>query len=208
MHSPQQQQGPTGHTQQPWPAPGHQTFGDQPHGYPHAGFPHPGYPAPGPPQPGYGHPGPDDPTDVVGARFAQGAVDYLLVLVPFFVLYFASIALSIAAYSASSDLSTVGTLVSLVSTLAWLLLPAGMWFLNAWWPHKHNGQTVAMRWLKLRIVDEHGGAATLGALTLRALLLLVDGFFLGVVGLIIMSTNPRHQRLGDQVAKTLVIRAS
>ena len=83
-----------------------------------------------------------------------------------------------------------------------------MWLVHAWWPHKHNGQTLAMKWLKLRIVDESGGAPTLTALTLRAVLLIADGFFFGVVGLIVMSTNPRHQRLGDRIAKTLMIRAN
>jgi uncharacterized RDD family membrane protein YckC len=145
---------------------------------------------------------------VVGQRFAQGALDYLLILIPFFVLYIASIALSVAAYSTSTDYGAAGGLVSLVTTVMWLLIPAGMWFVYAWWPHKHDGQTLAMKWLKLRIVDEQGGAPTLGALTLRTVLFIADGFFFGVVGLIVMSTNPRHQRLGDQVAKTLVIRVT
>jgi uncharacterized RDD family membrane protein YckC len=212
-----------GYSEPGYSEPGYSQPGYPPHGYQHQDYPRPGYPPQGDPLQGYpqqgypqGYPrqggppqqGADDPTSVVGQRFAQGVLDYLLVLVPFMVLYFGSIVLSIAAYSASSDFGAIGTLVSLVSTLAWLLVPAGMWFVYAWWPHKHNGQTFAMKWLKLRIVDEHGGVPTLKALTLRTVLFIADGFFFGVVGLVVMSTNPRHQRLGDRVAKTLVIRTS
>lgn len=202
--SPQEAQN---HPQPGFPPPGYPPPGFPPPGYGHPGYPQPGYAYQAYPQQGAGQPGVQDPTDVVGQRFAQGVVDYLLVLVPFLILYVASIVASIAAYSADSS-GAVGGLVSLVGTIAWLLLPAGMWFVHAWWPHKHNGQTLAMKWLKLRIVDENGGVPTLGALSLRTVLYVADGFCFGLVGLMVMSANPRHQRLGDQVAKTLVIRAS
>ncbi|HTK66926.1 MAG TPA: RDD family protein [Pseudonocardia sp.] len=203
------QQGyPPGYGQQGYPQQGYPPPGYPPAGYPPQGYP-PNYPQQGGyPQQGYGQPGTDDPTNVVGQRFAQGALDYVLIMVPFLILYFGSFALSFAAYSSTSDFGLIGMISSIVSLVMWLLIPAGMWFVYAWWPHKHNGQTFAMKWLKLRIIDEQGGQPTLGALTLRTLLFIADGFFFGVVGLIVMSTNPRHQRLGDQVAKTLVIRAT
>jgi uncharacterized RDD family membrane protein YckC len=206
-----------GYGQQQFPPPGYPPAGYAPAGYPQPGYGQPGYPPggyppgyppAGYPQPGFGQPGVDDPTNVVGQRFAQGALDYVLVLVPVLVIYIASIVLSFAAYSTSTDYGVIGTIGSLLSLILWLLIPAGMWLVYAWWPHKHDGQTFAMKWLKLRIVDENGGVPTLGALTLRTVLFIADGFFFGVVGLIVMSTNPRHQRLGDQVAKTLVVRAS
>ena len=65
-----------------------------------------------------------------------------------------------------------------------------------------------MGWLGLRIVRESdGGVPTLGALSLRWLLLIVDGILGGVVGLVVMLTQARHQRLGDMAAHTLVVRA-
>ncbi|HEY9416208.1 MAG TPA: RDD family protein [Pseudonocardia sp.] len=205
----QQNYGQQDYGQQGYPLPG---YGQAPPGYPPPGYPPPGHPpqghGPAYPQHGFGQPGAHDPTSVVGQRFAQGAVDYLLVLIPVFIIYIASVVLSFAAYSTSTDYGVLSTVGSLITLLLWLLIPAAMWFVYAWWPHKHNGQTIAMKWFTLRIVDEQGGEPTLGALTLRTVLLIADGFFFGVVGLVVMSTNPRHQRLGDQVAKTLVIRAS
>jgi uncharacterized RDD family membrane protein YckC len=213
---PQQGYPPPGYPQQGYPPPGYgqqgygqQGYGQQgypPAGYPQQGYPQQGYP-PGYTHQGYGAVGADDPTNVVGQRFGQGVIDYLLVLIPVILVYVASGVLTFASYSTSSDFGVLGMISSVLSLVLWLLIPAAMWFVYAWWPHKHNGQTLAMKWLKLRIVDEQGGEPTLGALTLRTLLLIADGFFFGVVGLVVMSTNPRHQRLGDQVAKTLVIRA-
>ena len=52
-----------------------------------------------------------------------------------------------------------------------------------------------------------GFAPSLGALTVRWLLLVVDGSFFGLVGLVIMSATARHQRLGDIAASTYVVRA-
>lgn len=190
-------------------------------GYPQAGYGQPGYGQPGYGQqaygqpgygqPGYGYPQPGygaaDPTDVVGLRYGQGALDYLLVLVPFFVLWIVGIILTSVAYSTAADFGALSSVLSVVFSLVWLLIPAGLWVVNAWWPYKHDGQTPAMKWLKLRIVAEDGGEITLGAHTLRALLLIADGFLLGVVGVIVMSSSPTHQRLGDKVAKTLVVRA-
>jgi uncharacterized RDD family membrane protein YckC len=143
----------------------------------------------------------------VGQRYGQGALDYGLVLVPFIALWIVGIILTSVAYSAASDLGALSSVLSVVFSLVWLLIPAGMWVVNAWWPHKHGGQTPAMKWLNLRIVAEDGGEVSLGAHTLRTLLLVADGFLLGAVGVIVMSSSPTHQRLGDKVAKTLVVRA-
>ena len=65
-----------------------------------------------------------------------------------------------------------------------------------------------MGWLGLRVVrEEDGGEPTLGQHALRWVLLIVDAAFFGIVGLVIMSTSQRKQRLGDMAAHTLVIRA-
>jgi len=214
-----------GYPQPGYPGQGYQGY---PQGYPgqgYQGYPQPGYPAQGYPQQGYqqtgypqpgypqqGYPGAvaaaDDPTAVVGARAGQYFVDGLLAAVPLIVLLIVLIGLIGAASNNSSD--NGATAGSLLTGALWLMLVltfAVHWLVFAWWPSTHGGQTPAMRWLKLRIITEDGGQPTLGALTLRFLMLLiVDGFFGGLVGLIIMLNNPRHQRLGDSVAKTLVVR--
>jgi len=145
---------------------------------------------------------------VVGARVGQYIVDGLLAAVPLIVLWIAIIGLIGTAISYSSDGgAAAGSLFMGAFALMALLSLALHWLVFAWWPSTHGGQTLAMRWFRLRIISEDGGQPTLGALTLRWLLLVVDGFFGGLVGLIIMMNSARHQRLGDSVAKTLVVRA-
>jgi uncharacterized RDD family membrane protein YckC len=182
--------------QQPYPG---QEYGGQP--YPGQGYPaQQGYPTQqGYPQPGYGYPpqGAADPTAVVGARVGQYILDALLVIVPLLVLAFG------LAVAAGGSFQLEGA-----AALLFFLVPAVLgWLVHAWWPSTHGGQTPAMGWLKLRIVTAEGGPPSLGALTVRWLLLVVDGSFFGLVGLVIMSATARHQRLGDIAASTYVVRA-
>jgi len=197
-------QGYPGQSYQGYPQPGYSAQGNPQHGYQQPGYPQQGYTQ-------QGYPGAvaaaDDPTAVVGARAGQYFVDGLLAAVPLIVLLIVLIGLIGAASNYSSD--NGATAGSLLTGALWLMLVLNFavhWLVFAWWPSTHGGQTLAMRWFKLRIITEDGGQPTLGALTVRWLLLFVDGILGGLVGLIIMLNSPRHQRLGDSVAKTLVVR--
>jgi uncharacterized RDD family membrane protein YckC len=107
------------------------------------------------------------------------------------------------------DYSGVLALVGAVlSFFAWILALGAGFLVYAWWPSTHGGQTPGMKWLGLKIIrEEDGGEPTLGQNALRWLLLIVDGIAFGLVGLIIMVTSQRKQRLGDMAAHTLVVRA-
>jgi uncharacterized RDD family membrane protein YckC len=59
---------------------------------------------------------------------------------------------------------------------------------------------------KLRVVKIDGSPCTLGAAAVRGFLRLVDGLFFGLVAAISMR-EPRKQRLGDRLARTLVVRS-
>jgi uncharacterized RDD family membrane protein YckC len=143
-----------------------------------------------------------DPTDVVGRRCAQFLIDRLLVLVPV-------VALGVIACFTLAPTSLHGllTFAEVLVGVLFLLTVLGFLAVDVWWPHRHAGQTPAMRWLGLRIIREDGGQAPLAALALRWLLMVVDGFLWGLVGLLVMVCNVRHRRVGDLVAATLVIRA-
>jgi uncharacterized RDD family membrane protein YckC len=191
---------PPGYPPAGYQQPGYQQPGYQQPGYPPPGYPPPGYPPAGYPQGGYGYPVPGmgDPTDVVGARVGQYLLDGVLVLVPLLGLLFG---LGVVA-DGNSDLGTAAGL------LVFLVAFGLSWGVFAWWPSTHGGQTPAMGWLNLRIVTAQGGPPSIGALSVRWLLLAVDGSFAGLVGFIIMMTTARHQRLGDLAAGTYVVRAS
>jgi uncharacterized RDD family membrane protein YckC len=222
MTNPQDAQVPAGqYGQQPYQGQQHPQQGYAQQGYAQ-GYAQQGYPQQGYAQQGYGQPGDaqygypqqaDDPTAVVGARVGQYIVDGLLVAVPLIVLgivisgVLGAAASSYSTGYTSDDASTIAGMFMGAMGLIVVLSVAIQWLALAWWPSRHGGQTIAMRWFKLRIITEDGGQPSLGALTVRWLLLFVDGFFGGLIGFLIMMNSARHQRLGDIVAKTLVVRA-
>ncbi|KOV83332.1 hypothetical protein ADL03_20835 [Nocardia sp. NRRL S-836] len=83
----------------------------------------------------------------------------------------------------------------------------GPLWVEIWYPHRHGGATPAMRWLGLRITTLAGGAPSLRDYFVRWLLMTVDGLLLGLVGAVLIAVTPRHQRLGDMVTGTVVVRA-
>lgn len=81
--------------------------------------------------------------------------------------------------------------------------------LLSWWywvirPARRRGRTFAMEWLGLRVVGLDGAPATSGQLAVRWVMLLVDGMFAGMVGLVAILATKGQQRLGDIAAGTLV----
>jgi len=75
-------------------------------------------------------------------------------------------------------------------------------------PRYASGATVGMQVFRLRIVTMTGDTPSWKALILRWLLWQIDGLFFALAGIVVMLCTPRHQRLGDLVAGTLVIRRS
>jgi uncharacterized RDD family membrane protein YckC len=60
--------------------------------------------------------------------------------------------------------------------------------------------------LGLRVVNEDGGSIDWQASIVRNLLRIVDGLFIYLVGAILVWTSDKKQRLGDRLAKTIVIK--
>lgn len=69
------------------------------------------------------------------------------------------------------------------------------------------GGTVGKLALGMRVELEDGSPVTIGASIIRNLLRFVDFLpFAYILGMIMISTSPLKQRLGDRVAKTVVIK--
>ncbi|MFI9385857.1 RDD family protein [Kutzneria sp. NPDC052558] len=141
---------------------------------------------------------PSAETRVVGRRIAQGLIDRLIVFVPMLAL---AIGMTVSVLHQPS--------LWLVPELVFILgLLLGGLTVDVWIPHRTGGRTPGMRLLGLRIITEWGGTPTLGAYALRYLLVIVDGFAFAMPGLLVMAFSPRHQRVGDLVARTLVVRST
>lgn len=162
--------------------------------------PAPGHPAPA--QPAHPvHPG-ADPTDTAGARIGQFVVDFLLFCAACLAIWLVTGLLSLGAIALLHDVAAPVALGLVIVAYA-AYLAAG-WGIFAWWPSRHRGQTPAMGWMNLRVVTDRGAVPTLGALSLRWLLYLVD---FSLIGVIVMCATQRHQRVGDLAARTLVVRS-
>jgi uncharacterized RDD family membrane protein YckC len=68
------------------------------------------------------------------------------------------------------------------------------------------GGTVGKLALGLKVVKEDGSALDWQASIIRTLLRIIDGLFFYLIGAILVWTSPTNQRLGDKVAKTLVVK--
>jgi uncharacterized RDD family membrane protein YckC len=161
-----------------------------------------GYPA----APSYGAPAATVRTQVLAAwnaRFAAALIDYMLVSVGAAVVVYLS-----GAFGGTQDLlsnlsSTSGPKMELVgavmaSFFAYNVICEAVWH-----------ATLGKRVLGLRVVAYGGGPAGLAAIVLRNLTK-VASCLVWVVGvplaLATIATNPNHQRLGDRLAQTYVLR--
>jgi uncharacterized RDD family membrane protein YckC len=68
-----------------------------------------------------------------------------------------------------------------------------------------QGKTVGKMILGLRTVREDGQPMTWGTSAARNVLRIVDGLFFYLVGFIVAMTNAKRQRIGDMLAKTIVV---
>jgi uncharacterized RDD family membrane protein YckC len=71
---------------------------------------------------------------------------------------------------------------------------------------KMYGASLGKMAMGLKVVTESGGPLDWNAAIVRTLLRLVDGLFVYLIGAILVWTSPTKQRLGDKVAKTLVVK--
>jgi uncharacterized RDD family membrane protein YckC len=137
---------------------------------------------------------------VVGRRVVQFLLDELLVFFPMLLL-----AIAVVWLFHPHGVALLPFLKVVLYTML-ALDYLGLWFVHAWWPYRHGGQTPAMRWLRLRVVTLDGGHPPLSAFLVRELLMMVDGFAWGLAGIVVMLSTRRRQRFGDVVTRTVVVR--
>lgn len=68
-----------------------------------------------------------------------------------------------------------------------------------------RGATVGKMAMGIKVTKEDGSAMDWQAALIRNVLRIVDGLFVYLVGAILVWRSPKKQRLGDRVAKTVVV---
>lgn len=70
-----------------------------------------------------------------------------------------------------------------------------------------TGATLGKKLVKIKVVRENGSPCGLGPALVRNILRIVDGLpFLYIIGAILVSRSDKKQRLGDRLAKTVVVK--
>ena len=70
-----------------------------------------------------------------------------------------------------------------------------------------RGQTIGKMITKIKVVREDGGKIDMNQALTRNILRIIDGLILYLVGAILIWRSDKKQRLGDRVAKTVVVKA-
>jgi uncharacterized RDD family membrane protein YckC len=83
---------------------------------------------------------------------------------------------------------------TLISFLYYILLEAFL------------GGTLGKLVVGIRVRMEDGSPCTMGSSVIRNLLRIIDGLFFYLIGAIFVWTSPIKQRLGDRLAKTVVVK--
>ena len=139
-------------------------------------------------------------TRVTGRRVVQYLIDSFLVgLIPALV----SIPFD------RSDSTFLHILGGIVAFCVFVLIGFLYWVL---FTHRQNGQTLGMKLLSLRVISKGGGPANMPQLTIRWVCLILDAIpytwpFTGLVGFIVILCSRDRQRIGDHLARTLVVTA-
>ncbi len=172
-----------------------QEFGSVPAGgMPQGGYPGDAYGSHWAGRPGWESPVDRYETNVVGRRVVQYVIDYVL----------AGIIPGIAYWVFDRGSGFLHGFGWTIATLIALVVYLWYWVIR---PHGHHGQTFGMQLLGLRVISKDGGPASMLQLFVRGVLLIVDTLVFGLVGLITMMASRYHQRVGDHVARTLVVAA-
>ncbi|VVJ17538.1 Uncharacterised protein [Amycolatopsis camponoti] len=79
--------------------------------------------------------------------------------------------------------------------------------IQIWIPVRRGGVTPGMLVMGLRVETLRGGRPSGRAYLVRWVLLTIDGLLLGLVAVVSVVVTRRRQRIGDLVARTLVVRA-
>jgi uncharacterized RDD family membrane protein YckC len=70
-----------------------------------------------------------------------------------------------------------------------------------------KGQTIGKIVTKIRVVREDGGKINMSQAFTRNILRIVDGLLAYLIGAILIWRSDKKQRLGDNIAKTVVVKA-
>jgi uncharacterized RDD family membrane protein YckC len=139
----------------------------------------------------------------IGSRFVAGLLDHLLIAAVLILLSLIPLLFDVPIFAMGARLvHQADTWVIALLTLFGFLTYWGYFVLFETWM---NGQTPGKRHMRIRVVQQEGGAISFQAVAIRNLVRPVDFLGLYAVAGIAMFLTRKVQRLGDLAAGTVII---
>ncbi len=139
----------------------------------------------------------------VGVRVLARILDFVFIFVYF--IFFYLIFVGILANNAASD-DFLGRNDGAWGVALFFLIGSPVFLYSLWAPYFMQGQTFGKKIMQIKIVRADGREASFGTYFVRWLSNVLDtSFFYGILGLIVMASNQKRQRIADLIAKTVVI---
>jgi len=155
--------------------------------------------APPPPPSGYA---PPSPLADLGSRIVAGLIDYIIVGIVAAILFFVALAPLIAAPMWIMGGWSWGWFGGMFG-IQFLL-----WLIYFTYFEGTSGQTIGKKFAHVRVVKEDGSSCDFGSALVRSILRIVDSLpAIYILGIILIAATDKRQRLGDMLAKTIVVKA-
>ena len=127
----------------------------------------------------------------IGVRAASILIDFVISLIVGLLII--SIELN---FSQNSMIPLLGSLLWIVFFLVYYVYMEGS-----------RGQTIGKMLTRIKVVSEDGGKINMNQALIRNVLRIIDAIAFYLVGAVLIWRSEKKQRLGDSVAKTIVIKA-
>jgi len=155
--------------------------------------------APPPPPSGYT---PPSPLADLGSRIVAGLIDYIIIGIVAAILFFVALA-------------------PLMTAPAWMMGGWGwgwfggmfgiqflLWLIYFTYFEGTSGQTLGKKFAHVKVVKEDGSSCDFGSALVRSILRIIDSLpAIYILGIILIAATDKRQRLGDMLAKTIVVKA-
>jgi uncharacterized RDD family membrane protein YckC len=172
-------------------------------------------PTPVPPPPassGYAPPSPL--ADLVrGSRIVAGIVDYIIMFVLVIII---GIVVGILSNSLIAPWGMTGPgMMRAFGAAGWMTRIWGtiglmwlLWLVYFTYFEGTSGQTIGKKFTHIKVIKENGSKCDFGSALVRNILRIIDHLpFLYILGIILIVVTEKKQRLGDMLAKTIVVKA-
>jgi uncharacterized RDD family membrane protein YckC len=150
---------------------------------------------------------PPSPLGNLGSRIVAGIIDYIIIGIVTGILSILLIAPwttmtgpgMMGAFGAAGWMSGIWGIIGLM----WLL-----WLVYFTYFEGTSGQTIGKKFSHIKVIKENGSKCDFGSALVRNILRIIDHLpFLYILGIILVAVTEKKQRLGDMLAKTIVVKA-